>query len=489
MKKNSAPLFQELFLEQGVIKEQVYHALRNAIVEGRLPPGTKIPSTRGLSEMMSISRNSVIAGYDRLLDEGYIQTRKGAGTFVTPSLPDRSISGLYPESQQGDELPADGQLNADIVSVRGLWSGDVEGCEMNRLFAVGVGCTDLFPHSLWGKLLGRVWRQSRHQLGSHTSPCGFYPLRKAIFHYVKTTRGVNCSEDQIIIVNGIQQALNITARALLTKGNDVWLDDPGYKGARGVFMSTGAIVRPVPVDSKGMNVQYGIDHFPHAKLAYVVPSDQYPLSGTLSLSRRLELLEWARVNRAWIFEDDYNSEFRYAARSLQALQGLDQHQRVIYSGTFSKMMYPEFRLGFLVVPPGLKEQFIVTKYFSDIGSSYLEQAVLASFIEEGHYASHVRRVRKACYERRTALVNAIQCYLADKMTVQPSDSGVHIVCWLHDGLTGDEVEQKARMLGLGIQSLSHYYHGDTSRQGILIGFANHPPEVIVEGIRRLAHAM
>ncbi|MDA8503079.1 PLP-dependent aminotransferase family protein [Citrobacter sp. Awk 2] len=489
MKKNSAPLFQELFLEQGVIKEQVYHALRNAIVEGRLPPGTKIPSTRGLSEMMSISRNSVIAGYDRLLDEGYIQTRKGAGTFVTPSLPDRSISGLYPEALQGGELPADGQLNADIVSVRGLWSGDVEGREMNRLFAVGVGCTDLFPHSLWGKLLGRVWRQSRHQLGSHTSPCGFYPLRKAICHYVKTTRGVNCSEDQIIIVNGIQQALNITARALLTKGNDVWLDDPGYKGARGVFMSTGAMVRPVPVDSEGMNVQYGIDHFPHAKLAYVVPSDQYPLSGPLSLSRRLELLEWARINRAWIFEDDYNSEFRYAARSLQALQGLDQHQRVIYSGTFSKMMYPEFRLGFLVVPPGLKEQFIVTKYFSDIGSSYLEQAVLASFIEEGHYASHVRRVRKACYERRTALVNAIQCYLADKMTVQPSDSGVHIVCWLHDGVTGDEVEQKARMLGMGIQSLSHYYHGGISRQGILIGFANHPTEVIVEGIRRLAHAM
>lgn len=489
MKKNSAPLFQELFLEQGVIKEQVYHALRNAIVEGRLPPGTKIPSTRGLSEMMSISRNSVIAGYDRLLDEGYIQTRKGAGTFVKSSLPDRSISGLYPEVPQGDELPADGQLNADIVSVRGLWSGDVEGREMNRLFAVGVGCTDLFPHSLWGKLLGRVWRQSRHQLGSHTSPCGFYPLRKAICHYVKTTRGVNCSEDQIIIVNGIQQALNITARALLTKGNDVWLDDPGYKGARGVFMSTGAIVRPVPVDSEGMHVQYGIDHFPHAKLAYVVPSDQYPLSGALSLSRRFELLEWARVNRAWIFEDDYNSEFRYAARSLQALQGLDQHQRVIYSGTFSKMMYPEFRLGFLVVPPGLKEQFIVTKYFSDIGSSYLEQAVLASFIEEGYYASHVRRVRKACYERRTALVDAIQCYLADKMTVQPSDSGVHIVCWLHDGLTGDEVEQKARTLGMGIQSLSHYYHGDISRQGILIGFANHPPEVIVEGIRRLAHAM
>ena len=489
MKKNTAPLFQELFLAQGVIKEQVYYALRNAIVEGRLLPGTKIPSTRALSEMMSISRNSVIAGYDRLLDEGYILTRKGAGTFVTQNIPDRSISNDYPKTRLEDELPSEGQINADIAAVHELWSGDYEGREPNRLFAIGVGCTDLFPHTLWGKLLGRVWRQSRHQLGSHTSPCGFHPLRKAVCHYIKTTRGVNCSEDQIIIVNGIQQALNITARALLSKGNEVWLDDPGYKGARGVFMSTGAIVRPVQVDNEGMNVQYGITHFPHAKLAYVVPSDQYPLSGTLSSSRRLELLEWAKLNRAWIFEDDYNSEFRYAERSLQALQGLDQHQRVIYAGTFSKMMYPEFRLGFLVVPPGLKEQFVVTKYFSDIGTSYLEQAVLASFIEDGHYASHVRRIRKACYERRAALVNAIQYYLADKMTVQPSDSGVHIVCWLHNSLTGKDVEEKARMLGMGIQSLSHYYHGEAARQGIMIGFANHPPAAIVDGIRRLAQVI
>lgn len=360
---------------------------------------------------------------------------------------------------------------------------------MNRLFAVGVGCTDLFPHALWGKLLQRVWRQSRHQLGGHTHPCGYFPLRKAVCRYIKTTRGVNCNEEQIIIVNGIQQALNITARALLSTGNEVWLDEPGYKGARGAFMSVGAIVRPVPVDSEGMNVRYGIDHFPDAKLAYVVPSDQYPLSGTLSLSRRFELLEWAKSNQAWIFEDDYNSEFRYADRSLQALQGLDDNQRVIYAGTFSKMMYPEFRLGFLVVPPGLQQQIMVTKYFTDLGTSYLEQAMMASFIEDGHYASHVRRIRKTCYERRTALVNAIQEYLADKMIVQPSDSGVHIVCWLQNGLIGNDVEEKARALGMGILSLSRYYQGDISRQGILIGFANHPAEALVDGIRRLAQVI
>ncbi|MEW9209263.1 PLP-dependent aminotransferase family protein [Citrobacter sp. wls710] len=489
MKKNNAPLFQGFVLGKGAVKEQVYHILRDHILEGRLPPGTKMPSTRALSEMMSISRNSVIAGYDRLLDEGYILTRKGSGTYVAHHIPDRSISNCYPIMVPEKVVTPDEQLNSQNNPVRDLWSNEYEGRGMNRLFAVGVGCTDLFPHALWGKLLQRVWRQSRHQLGAHTHPGGYFPLRKAVCRYIKTTRGVNCNEDQIIIVNGIQQALNITARALLSPGSDVWLDEPGYKGARGAFLSVGAMVRPVPVDSEGMNVCYGIEHFPDAKLAYVVPSDQYPLSGTLSLCRRFELLEWAKSNQAWIFEDDYNSEFRYADRSLQALQGLDHNHRVIYAGTFSKMMYPEFRLGFLVVPPGLQEQIMVTKYFTDLGTSYLEQAVMANFIEDGHYASHVRRVRKACYERRAALVNAIQEYLADKMIVQPSDSGVHIVCWLQNGLTGNEVEEKARVLGMGILSLGRYYQGDITRQGILIGFANHPAEAIVDGIRRLAQVI
>jgi GntR family transcriptional regulator/MocR family aminotransferase len=489
MKKANAPLFQELFLEKGVIKDQVYSALRKAIVEGRLALGAKIPSTRALAEMMAISRNSVIAGYDRLYDEGYIVTLKGAGTFVAQNIPDRSISNPNALQPQSDDISLDGALNIDITRVRNQWSEQLTADERNPLFRIGVGCIDLFPHGLWGRLLGQVWKASRYELGLHTSPNGFQPLRKAISHYIQSTRGVNCHEDNIIIVNGIQQAMSITARALLSKGDEVWLDDPGYKGARGVFMSAGALVRPVQVDDEGMDVSDGIRRFPGAKLAYVVPSDQYPLGGTLSLSRRRELLAWAESNRAWIFEDDYNSEFRYVDRAVQALQGLDTQQRVIYAGTFSKMMYPEFRIGFLVVPPGLKEQFVVTKYLADLSTGYLEQAVLARFIEDGHYARHVRRVRKTCYERKTALVKAIQHYLDGKMTVQPSDSGVHIVCWLHDGLTGRDVEEKARQLGMGIQALDHYYHGGRSREGILIGFANHSPQSMIEGIRRLAEVI
>lgn len=235
-----------------------------------------------------------------------------------------------------------------------------------------------------------------------------------------------------------------------------------------------------------MDIQDGIRHYPQAKLVYTAPSHQFPLSGTLSLPRRLALLEWAEAHRAWIFEDDYNSEFRYAARSLQALQGLDHHQRVIYAGTFSKMMYPEFRLGFLVVPEHLREQFAMTKYYTDLCSGYLEQAVLARFISEGHYASHVRRIRKACFERKSALEAAIARYFAGRMVVHPTDSGIHIVCWLSADLKAEEVVAKSRQLGFGIQTFERYCQRPMSREGVLFGFANHPPAVLTEGIRRLA---
>ncbi|WP_433667989.1 PLP-dependent aminotransferase family protein [Klebsiella michiganensis] len=486
MPKPIAPLFQELLLARGVIKDQVYHALRQAILDGRLSAGSKIPSSRALAEMMAISRNSVIAGFDRLMDEGYLVTRKGAGTFVCEHIPDNLISEYDASTPPETAIAAAGPLNPDVAALVSSWSEREDSGEMRQVFAVGIGCTDLFPHALWGRLLGRVWRQSRRELGAHATPYGYQPLRQAISRYIQATRGVNCHEDRVIIVNGIQQALSITAQALLEKGDEVWLDDPGYNGARGAFAARGAVVRPVRVDEEGMDIQDGIRHYPQARLVYTAPSHQFPLSGTLSLPRRLALLEWAEAHRAWIFEDDYNSEFRYAARSLQALQGLDNHQRVIYAGTFSKMMYPEFRLGFLVVPEHLREQFAMTKYYTDLCSGYLEQAVLARFISEGHYASHVRRIRRACFERKSALEAVIARYFAGRMVVHPTDSGIHIVCWLSAGLKAEEVVAKARQLGFGVQTFERYCQRPMSREGVLFGFANHPPAVLTEGIRRLA---
>ncbi|PKH26610.1 GntR family transcriptional regulator [Enterobacterales bacterium CwR94] len=489
MKRTIAPLFNDMLLPKGVIKDALYSVLRDAILEGRLAADSRVPSSRALAEMMSISRNSVIAAFDRLMAEGYLETRKGAGTFVSTSAPEGPLSGTRPLTHVTKSQSVDGQINPDIAALLPLWNESHKEASINRLFTVGVGCIDLFPHELWGRLLGRTWRQSRRELGLHTHVAGYAPLRRAVSKYIQATRGVNCDESQVIIVNGIQQALNITSRALLSPGNEVWLDDPGYNGARGAFSSVGANVRPVRVDDNGMDIHDGILHYPDAKLVYTAPSHQFPLGGTLSLSRRLALLEWAQENQAWIFEDDYNSEFRYASRSLQALQGLDKHHRVIYAGSFSKMMYPEFRVGFLVIPPALREQFMITRYFSDLCNGYLEQAVLAHFIEEGHYASHVRRIRKACFERKASLTAAIEEFLGGKMTVHPSDSGIHLVCWLHNGLQGKEVEAKAAQLGMGIQSFARYCQRPLPREGILLGFASHPPEVLREGIRRLAAAM
>jgi GntR family transcriptional regulator/MocR family aminotransferase len=349
-----------------------------------------------------------------------------------------------------------------------------------------VGCVDLFPHQLWGRLLRRVWCHSRNLLGKLNDPAGYKPLRQVICDYVSSSRGLNCTENQIIIVNGTQQAINLTAQVLLQKQDEVWLDEPGYDGALGVFTSVGATVRPVLSDEEGMDISYGIQNWPNAKLVFTAPSHQFPLGGTLSLSRRLALLDWVAENGKWILEDDYNSEFRYTARPIQALQGLDKHQRVIYAGTFSKMMFPEFRLGFLVVPTSLIEVFKLVKYYADTRSPHLEQAALALFISEGHYARHVRRIRKACYERKNILTKAIETYLPEKFRIHPSDSGIHIVCWLLGDLKEGQVIKRCREIGLEVQPLSRYSQKPLSKQGILIGYAAHTPIELVENIKKLS---
>ena len=295
--------------------------------------------------MMAISRNSVIAGFDRLVDEGYLVTRKGAAPLFASIFRIASLASMNRRHSRKRQWPPLARLILTLPHCchHGLKEKGVVKCVrfLPSVSAVPISSRMRYGGGCWGASGG-----NRAVSWGHATAYGYLPLRQAISHYIQATRGVNCHEDRVIIVNGIQQALAIAAQVLLEKGDEVWLDDPGYNGARGAFAARGAMVRPVRVDGEGMDIQDGIRHYPQAKLVYTAPSHQFPLSGTLSLPRRLALLEWAQANRAWIFEDDYNSEFRYAARSLQALQGLDKHQRVIYSGTFSKMMYPEFRLGF-----------------------------------------------------------------------------------------------------------------------------------------------
>ncbi|MCH7304320.1 PLP-dependent aminotransferase family protein [Acinetobacter sp. NIPH 1869] len=488
MKSSSVAHFPHLVLAQGNIKDALYTALHTAILDGRLHAGAKLPSSRALAEMMSISRNSVLAALERLLDEGYLITKPSSGTYVSAVIPDQLI---HAQTQTPiDHLVTTQYLdiNPNLVQHLKTWQLQ-QASQEKRVFHVGVGCVDLFPHRLWGKLLGRAWRQSYHQLGQTHDPRGYLALRQAICNYVRSTRGLNCTTQQILIVNGIQQAIHLTAFALLQKQDQVCMDEPGYDAALAVFQSFGAKTQPILSDDEGMNIPDIIQNHAQSKLIYTTPSHHFPLGSTLSLKRRLMLLEWAAQQQKWIFEDDYNSEFRYGSRAIQALQGLDHQQRVIYSGTFSKMMFPEFRLGFMVIPEALIELFSLAKKQIDSQCSYLEQVALSLFIQEGHYARHVRKIRKACYERQQVLIHAIQTYLADILTIQPTDSGIHLLCWLNPDWTEQEFIAYCLNVDLAVQPLSRYCQTDASQSAVLFGYAAHQPDEIWRNIQKLAEAI
>lgn len=488
MKNSSAAHFPHLVLAQGNIKDALYTALHTAILDGRLHAGTKLPSSRTLAEMMSISRNSVLAALERLLDEGYLITRPSSGTYVSAVIPDQLIH-AHTQTPIDHLAPAEHlDVNPNLTQHLKTWQLQQTSPE-KRVFHVGVGSVDLFPHSLWGKLLGRAWRQSYHQLGQAYDPRGYFPLRQAICDYVRSTRGLNCTTQQILIVNGTQQAIHLTVFALLQKLDQVCMDEPGYDAALAVFQSFGAKIQPILSDDEGMNIPDIIQNHAQSKLIYTTPSHHFPLGGTLSLRRRLMLLEWAAQQQKWIFEDDYNSEFRYGSRAIQALQGLDHQQRVIYSGTFSKMMFPEFRLGFMVIPEALIELFSLAKKQIDSQCSYLEQVALSLFIQEGHYARHVRKIRKACYERQQVLIRAIQTYLADILTIQVTDSGIHLLCWLNPDWTEQAFIAYCLKVDLAVQPLSRYCQTDDSQSAVLFGYAAHQPDEIWRNIQKLAEAI
>ena len=489
MRRKLQAQFPLLLLEKGRIKESVYHTIRNAILDGRISAGIKLPSTRALAEMMSISRNSVIAGFDRLIDEGYLYSKQGSGTYVSANIPDELVRASNNAQKTSLCEYSARNLNPIVKPLTDLWNKSRPNTQKQQVFNIGVGCVDQFPHELWGRLLGRVWRKSKQAILNFNHPDGYAPLKKLLVDYVHSTRGVHCSEKQIIIVNGTQQAINLASKVLLKQGDKVWIDDPGYDSARAILTAAGADISAIPSDDEGMDVAYGAKQHGNAKLIYTAPSHQFPLGTTLSLPRRLALLDWAQQNNAWIFEDDYNSEFRFLSKPIQALQGLDNHQRVIYAGTFSKMMYPGFRLGFLVVPEILSDAFTMMKYYSDSHCGYLEQAALTQFIQEGHYARHIRKIRKICHERQTAFCNAINVYLPHIFKVQMADSGIHTVCWVNEGFDTNIILQQCTQLGFGAQPLSRYCIHSTHQNAILFGYAAHTEATIVSHIQLLSEQL
>ena len=471
------------------IYQQVYTGIRQRILEGRLPAGGGLPSTRALARDLCVSRSTVIQAYEQLRLEGYAQGRVGAATRVAATLPDRSLRAPVGGASARRPAAHRGRVGARAREVMALPSRSLDWLdEAPRAFRAGVPAVDIFPVDTWGRLMARRWRMVQARSLSYGQPFGFIPLRQALTEYLGSARGVRCTAEQVLIVNGSQQGLDLAARVLLDPGDRAWLEDPGYSGARGAFTAAGATCVAVPVDPEGLVVKEGRRLAPDARVAFVTPSRQLPLGMVLSLPRRLELLDWARTADAWIIEDDYDSEFRYVGRPLAALHGLDAHGGVIYAGTFSKVTFPSVRLGYLVVPPALIDAFSALRSFADFAPPWLTQAVMTDFMVEGHFERHIRRMRALYQERQEILVSHGRRELAGALEIQPSDAGMTLLGWLPPGTSDVAAAAAAKEHQVDVLPLSLFATRPT-RPGLLLGYAGVREREIRDGTARLAQAL
>jgi GntR family transcriptional regulator/MocR family aminotransferase len=467
------------------LHRQLYDGFRDAILARRLAPGQRIPSTRSLARELRISRLPALDAYDQLLAEGYLRSGVGSGTFVAQDIP----GGVSLPPREPLRAAAPGRRRrvsreTDVVLAR-----EPEPWLQGRgAFRLSGPAIDRFPHDAWCRIVGRQARGARRDpaLMYYGDPMGHRPLREAVAEYVRAARAVRCEADQVMIVSGSQQALSLAARVLIDPGDPVWVEEPGYGGARAVLALRGASLVPVPVDESGLDVSAGIRRCPSASAAYVTPSHQYPLGMVLTATRRLQLLDWARRNGSWIVEDDYDSEYRYESDPIASLQGLDTDSRVLYVGTFSKVLFPALRLGYLVIPADLVPRFAAVRDASDIFPPTSSQAVLAEFIREGHFVRHLRRMRALYRERRLTLVGALRERLGDLLTVAGDEAGLHLVACLRDGRRDDRaVSARAARQGLWTMPLSSCYVGSPERRGFVLGFGGTSPAEIRAGVRRL----
>jgi GntR family transcriptional regulator/MocR family aminotransferase len=469
---------------------QLYDALRTAILEGRLVAGSRLPSSRTLAGDLGVGRNTVLSAYEQLAAEGYLEGQVGAGTRVAAALPDRLLEVGRNAREQAPESaapsPALSRRGEAMASIRRAVPRYERG--IGRAFQHGLPAIDLFPAALWSRLLARRARDPRAGLFGYETGEGFKPLREAIAAYAGAARGVVCTPDQVIVTAGAQAALDLAARMVIDPGDPVWLEEPGYLGARGAFLGAGATLVPVQVDHEGLDVEAGIAAEPHPRLIYVTPSHQFPLGVTLSLQRRLALLDFARRAGAWIIEDDYDSEYRYTGRPIASLQGLDRAGRTLYMGTFAKTLFPALKVGYLIVPDGLIDPFRRAIRISGHVPPAAIQSALADFIGEGHFGTHVRRMLPIYAERRARLLQCLDGELAEFLEPAPSEGGIQIAAWLRDGKDRAASDAAARA-DVHASPLSSYYLDKDIRPGLHLGYAAVPEPVIVRAASRLRSAL
>jgi GntR family transcriptional regulator / MocR family aminotransferase len=484
--------FQDLSLmpptESQELGNWLYGELRAAILDGRLKPGCRMPSTRSLSKQYSLSRGTAAGAFDHLKSEGYIVANVGSGTFVSTELPDESMA-AKPVCPETAVPPSQATLSqrgrSAIEGVRTLPASRSVG----KAFRSWEPAIDLFPVELWSRVAGRVLRRAPRSLYGQGDARGYLPLRKAIAEYVGTARGVRCDAGQIIVTSGAQQGLHLVIRMLLDPGDGVWVEDPGYPGAVYALRAAGTQVVPVPVDQDGLMVEAAQRQQPHARMAYVTPSNQFPLSVTMARHRRFELLEWAMRENAWIVEDEYDAEYRYSGQPVSSLQGMDRSGSVIYVGTFTKMLFNSLRLGFVVVPERIADAFAAGRTLIDRHPPTLDQAVLADFILEGHFGHHVRRMRQLYGERMTALREASIATLAGALDVVTPASGMRTLAWIQTGQRDADVAARARSRGLELAALSEFTMRYSHPAALVLGFAGCPATELRRGVEVLAGAL
>jgi GntR family transcriptional regulator/MocR family aminotransferase len=489
MKRTSAALVPPISLDRRgtcPIYRQLYDWFRSAITESRMRPGQRVPSTRSMAAELQISRISVFNAYEQLHSEGYLETFAGSGTSVARTIPDDAL-GFLPTQRKGLQ-GASAKPGRRKVSTRAsiLLKLPSEPWLRNLgPFRVSLPALDQFPVEIWSKLVVRHSRKLSRASMAYGDVMGYLPFREAVAEYLSTFRGVRCDASQILITTGSQQALQISAQVLLDPKDQVVMEEPGYPGARVAFTAAGAELIPVPADSEGIVVPEINRRGRHARVAYVTPSHQYPLGMTMSAARRMSLLQWAAHSDAWIIEDDYDSEYRFASRPIASLQGLDMHGRVIYVGTFSKVLFPALRLGYMVVPKDLLPAFSAARDAADICSSTLFQAVLTDFIADGHFARHIRRMRMLYMDRREALVCAIQSQMGRNLEVIGDEAGMHLVALLPPGMSDVSVSKHAAQNGISAMPLSSCYLKAPKRGGLILGYGGVDPRQIQDGIRKL----
>ncbi|WP_343586536.1 PLP-dependent aminotransferase family protein [Herbaspirillum sp.] len=470
----------------GALGRQLAQGLREAIRRGDLQPGEPLPSTRQLAQALQVARGTVVEAFEQLAAEGFLEAIPGAGTQVAPIAAGKAgIPRTMPAP--ADEKPATGLPSPAAAFAR-------VAQQFNSLphvpFAISVPLGATMPGTAWRRLGNRLRARGQGAPAGYGDPQGARPLREAISDYVRRSRSVRCDADQVIVTGGTQQGLYLCCQVLLGVGDRAWVENPAYAGITSILehAGRGGAVR-VPVDAEGLDVEAGMRLAPHARAAFVTPSHQYPLGMPLSMTRRNALLEWARKAGAWIVEDDYDSELRYAGHPFPALQGLDT-QRVVYLGTFSKILFPSLRLGYLIAPPQLVPAFIGARVLMDRSPPGADQHVLAAFMAEGHLDRHIRRIRGIYAAHRQQLMQTLARLLPPALAwLQPSDQGMHLLLWLNEKLDDNEVAWQAAQAGVAVRPVSPMFAPGSARPGLVLGFGGFSGEQMEEAARKLAAAI